>query len=191
MIPSLNEVTAIARKASVGAGYGWGLSEDAARATATAWAYGLDGISALANLLQTRHSPITRSHCPLLIGSYVCDTQPIAPITFSTISNPELLLFFVTDLAKITGKSYRFTLRNAVYYTTPTALYFDADQPTTEADFTLQPAAPQGQPLSQSPRRAAPKGAWATLTRYANRTYAPTTDASRLSGAGAGLIDTD
>jgi hypothetical protein len=31
----------------------------------------------------------------------------------------------------------------------------------------------------------------ATLTRFAARTYAPETDASKLSGAGAGLVDRD
>ena len=190
MIPSLNEVGALARKACTGAGYSWGLSEDASRAAETAWHFGFDSISALADLLQAKETGRLSADCPLHLGAEICDTQPDTPIRLEKLASPVLLLFFAADLPKISGISYRITLKSAVYYATPTGLYQAEDQPDT-AVFTLQPAAPDGHPLTPAPRRPAPETAWATLTRFANRTYAPATESSRQSGAGAGTTDTD
>lgn len=190
MIPSLNEVSALARKACTGVGYSWGLSEDASRATATAWAYGFDSITALAELLQAKESGKISGDCPLHLGAHLCDSQPKTPIVFETLTSPELLLFIAADLPKITGKSYRITLKSAVFYATPTDLYQAEDQPNTDV-FTLRPAAPKGQRLHPAPRRVASEAAWTTLTRFASRTYAPATESSRQSGAGAGLTDAD
>lgn len=190
MIPSINEVGALARKACTGAGYGWGLSEDAGRAAATAWGFGFDSISALAALLQAKETGALTGDCPLHLGAHICDTQASTPIRLEKLASPELLLFFAADLPKITGLSYRITLKSAVYFVTPTALYQAQDHPETKA-FTLHPAPPKGQRLAPAPRRPAPEPAWAILTRFASRTYAPATESSRRSGAGAGTTETD
>ena len=48
-----------------------------------------------------------------------------------------------------------------------------------------------GQTLPKRDRADLPAHTYAALDRFAQRTYAPATEASRLAGAGAGLTDND
>ena len=46
-------------------------------------------------------------------------------------------------------------------------------------------------PMALASRAVIKPAVWTSLGRYAHKTYAPATEASRLSGAGAGLNDND
>ena len=67
---ALNEVEATAKKATRGAGYPWGLAEEAAKATRWLCAQGLDGVAILAGAL-TRDGE--RYVCPITEGARLSD----------------------------------------------------------------------------------------------------------------------
>ena len=60
----------------------------------------------------------------------------------------------------------------------------------TEANVIVEPGHLNGDRLTAPAEGwTVDPSAWARLEAYAHRTYAPDTEASRLRGAGAGLID--
>lgn len=187
MIPSLGEVTATGRKAAKGAGYSWGMADEAGRATAWLWAHGIDGITALADLLDNRDI----GTCPITLGTRFCDVPPTKPVSFKQVNGAILLLSFAAELAKITQSSYRLDLGAISYATDPTGMY-QLDQGNPDAPHALlSPSSVSGSRLTPAPRREAPAEAWARLGKWEHKTYAPATEASRLAGAGAGLTDND
>ena len=66
MTLSLNEVQAQAFKAARGAGYAWGLAEEAGKATRWLCGHGLDGVALLVELLEAAPDP---DQCPLTQGA--------------------------------------------------------------------------------------------------------------------------
>jgi hypothetical protein len=186
MTPSLSEITATGRKAAKGAGYSWGMADEAGRATAWLWAHGIDSITALADLLD-QGSPET---CPIHIGTAVCDAPPTQTIYFERVHSPILLLSFAAELGKITKSTVKMTIDDGVYYATPDKMFVEHDHQTGSVTLTRYSDEPSGTPLTRHPRRAAPV-AWDRLGVWEHKTYAPATEASRLAGAGAGLSDND
>jgi hypothetical protein len=73
---SMNEVEAQAKKATRGAGYSWGLAEDAGKATRWLCHQGLDGVAELASLLQEAPDEKT---CALVQGTRLSDAALRAP----------------------------------------------------------------------------------------------------------------
>ena len=81
---SLNEVEATAKRATRGAGYAWGVSEDAAKATRWLCAHDLDGVAHLARLLDAPEPNAPNSVdgdwtgegalCPLRTGCLLSDS---------------------------------------------------------------------------------------------------------------------
>lgn len=159
---SLNEVEATARKAARGAGYSWGMANEAGRAVRWLCARGLDGCGALADMLDAADRnglcapEITEVHCvgqrlcPLMTGCAMADLGGLT-VRSAQVHQPLLLLPF------------------AVY----------AGHAALAAEISdLCPAVPCA-------TRAHPDPAdWATLNAFAHRTYAPATEESRLKGAG-------
>lgn len=116
---SLNEVEAMAKKASRGAGYHWGIAEEAAYATRWLCAHGFDGCEALASLLpKSEHTdfalrtpklacPVWHSRsgriCPLLagaaLGDYAFRLQDRA-ISLANVEHPIMLLPFAAVVAR-------------------------------------------------------------------------------------------
>jgi hypothetical protein len=191
MIPSLSEVQATSRKATRGAGLSWGLADEAGRATTFLWHCGFDALSALSNLLQAHVAGCSPAHCPLSIGTALCDSPPTLPMSISDVQSPVLLLSFIADLAKITNTSYRLSFADCQYSATPHGIYCAGNTPQQCATVHLQSGDPIGEMLRAAPRRIANPQAWSVLTQFESRTYAPATAASRLAGAGAGLSDND
>jgi hypothetical protein len=206
VILSLNEVDATAKKAARGAGYPWGLAEDAARATRWLCAQGMDGCAALAEVLLRVDGQVAACApergpdgwsgsgpvCPIQMAAALADfAQDLAagPVTVTGVMEPRLLLPGVSMIHQITG--------------TPLAVLWDdgiahvaegvaIDGPMAQGDTPLTIAFANEHVPSQSITRATPTdAAWTILTTFAHRTYAPATEASRLKGAGAGLSDND
>ena len=119
MTLSMNEVEAMAKKATRGAGYSWGMAEEAGRATRWLCERGIDGCSALADLLCQRENtpvgewfpfPVKRCRpendnplCPITTGAalsdwaHELDTKEIACYN---VLQPILLLPFVATIAQ-------------------------------------------------------------------------------------------
>jgi hypothetical protein len=186
MTPSLSEINATGRKSAKGAGYSWGMADEAGRATAWLWEHGIDSITALADLLD--HGSVQT--CPLYIGARLCDA-PEDAAEFETVTSPILLLSFAAELSKITKRGIVLRIGDGAYHATSEAMFCETEGFSGPVQLQITSDAPKGTRLMPATRRAAPEKAWARLNEWAHKTYAPATEASRLAGAGAGLSDND
>lgn len=187
---SLGEVHALAVKAARGAGYSWGLAEEAGYALRWLAARGLPGPAALAALLRgscAAEGPCPR--CPLAQGAAIADLGEVPPDRFAS-RYPLLLVPFAARLAQPV------TLRwdGAAVSVSQGEVRFEGETvlaPTAEC--TVAPGSEIGREPAKRVTRvpASARMELDILTRLAARTYAPATDASRLAGAGAGTTDND
>lgn len=207
---SLNEVEATAKRAARGAGYSWGLAEEAGKAARWLCARDLDGCAALARLLdqfQGDHeadwTPITEGAqwqaaagrlCPLLTGAAISDranSLQNGNVSLEALVEPILLIPFAASCARRLQKvvSIDFSQTNAV--TDGDALSVDGRFPALADEATVTIGGKIATPQPQCSRAKPSPETWQVLNRFAQRTYAPATEESRLTGAGAGLSDND
>lgn len=187
MIPSLSEIIATGRKAAKGAGYSWGQADEVGRATAWLWEHGIDSITPLAELLDYG----TPKTCPIRMGTQLCDAPQLSMQSAEKVQSPILLLFFTGELGKITNSTVKLTIGEAIYFTTPEAIFIAQSGTEGAITITCNAGVPNGLQLSRQPRRTVPKETWSRLEHWEHKTYAPASEKSRLAGAGAGLSDND
>ena len=211
---SLNEIEAMGKRAARGAGLPWGLAEEAGKAARWLTARGLPGAEQLADIL-TRNdkrdyaelapvdvdgiwqAPAGRL-CPLISGAALCDrAAAIADgraIELGETAQPLLLLPSIAGAAKLTGSAIAIAWKDVVVTLSPgcESIEGNRDALTTRstervrcrrADDIVEPGVPA------APVATIDAATWSRLAAFAQRTYAPATEASRLSGAGAGLSD--
>ena len=208
---SLNEIEALSRKAARGAGYSWGLAEEAGRAVRWLGARGLPGADALVNQLHTIDGQDVRmlapdtdnwtapgaTTCPILTGTMLADGlagSGADPITLPDLSYPLLLLPFLCWLAETEGWAVTAEFAGIGVALNPDGtLVTTAKVPSeTAALVTLRfNETVSGVPASEGLRSTCSTETVAALNSFAHRTYAPATEESRLAGAGAGLTDND
>ncbi len=215
---SLNESAYRAKLAVRGVGYSWGIAQDVARAIYWLAARGIDGFTvlsaALANidsgrlgapvelrgLWESTHSGL----CPLLTGPCLSDCGELLlanqSIDLKELAFPLLVLPFVADVAAANACVVHFKSKEFEAIVKQDKLYINgevdvagviaATLTATRSDIDI--AKPSFTEYSQRVSRVSIAPAvWQLLGEYAHRTYAPATAASRLSGAGAGLTDSD
>ncbi|WP_306152934.1 DUF3726 domain-containing protein [Roseovarius sp. MMSF_3281] len=211
---SLNEIETLSRKAARGAGLSWGLAEEAGKAARWLTAAGLPGPQVLADLL-TRNDgaeyealcPMEAEEgtwvakggtlCPLISGAVLCDNAQRlqqGKVSLGRTAAPMLLLPYLDAAARQCGTALTvqwngttITLGNAAQ-TTGNGL----DAPMAEKiTISPTPVACPAPPVARRNRGDMPADVARRLTAFAERTYAPETEESRLSGAGAGLTDND
>lgn len=215
---SLNEVQAAGLKAARGAGLSWGLAEDAGRAVRWLEARGLPGVPALGRSLVAwdgmapgRFQPTVEGDDwsgggegldGLLAGLALLDRRGAEPVTLHHVANPLLLLPSLASLTTVQGAGLTMSV--------------DGDRPL---DCQLWPAGPSesarrlgeidrarrvtvapgaGQREPSGPVCSLVDGsatidddAWRVLEAFAQRTYVPESEESRLRGAGSGESDAD
>ena len=194
---SLGETGALAVKAARGAGFAWGLAEDAGFAVVWLQARGLPGAPALCSYLNwysaTKHRPDEKTgRCPLLTGAAISDGVISAPQSaqdetdIGLVRTPLLLLPFISNLDGgmiiLDGLSMQDDKDAA--HAAPAGLSHCRLRRLT---------VPPKQALTVTHSRLETEFACCveTFGRLAHRTYAPATPESRLAGAGAGLTDND
>lgn len=214
---ALNEVEATAKKAARGAGYTWGMAEEASKATRWLCANGIDGAKALATIL-TKADDIgpgemapadisgdwaakAGAMCPLMAGAVLSDFAGIGTaneVTMLRVVAPVMLLPFAAMAARQLDQPVAVEWDGVRAVTTRNSLSLEGlkgasfvKTTTTIARVTIRVGAQIGQPMPQHTRATPDAADWATLTQFAHRTYAPATESSRLMGAGAGLSDND
>ena len=209
---ALIEVEAMAKKAARGAGYSWGMAEEAAKATRWLCTAGFDGVAALAKVLQTVDSQdlatmtpgalggdwqsSSDTLCPLATGTALSDSAVFWAESGKTASNviaPLLLLPFAANAALQLDRPVTLSWQDTQLVTDGRNVGATSNEIDLGCAKTVQVqvggALSNARPTSC---RATPTDAgWATLERFAHRTYAPDTEESRLKGAGAGLSDND
>ncbi|MFD0858868.1 DUF3726 domain-containing protein [Roseovarius aquimarinus] len=210
---ALSEIEGLARKAARGAGFSWGMAEEAGKAARWLAGIGLPGPEVLADFLEaydrTPHSEMRPRDtgidrwtaaggviCPISAGCALCDlAQDDAPSRDIDIENcayPLLLLPFVRAAAEDGAQSERLIwpggefafsseVRGAA--ATPMLALSPARVQQGENDALPLPDCQMRYDLAEEPA--------ARLAAFAARTYAPDSEESRLSGAGAGLADND
>lgn len=208
MTLSLNEVEATAKKATRGAGYPWGLAEEAGKATRWLCARGLDGCGALATLLvqtdgvdlgtwtpRCDASPWRSSGgnlCPLVAGAALSDrATAIRAMQLEGPVVPLLLVPFVGMVARHHEITLRIELTKAMAVTDGRSVALTGRFPDQASVAFIDSGGSLDAVLPDRHRAAPDEMVLNMLERFAHRTYAPATDASRLSGAGAGLADND
>ncbi len=212
---SLAEIDAMGRKAARGAGFTWGMAEEAGRAARWLAAYRLPGPDALAAVLTEIDASVSK-HVPRVDGSiWLCDAGVLCPIaTGAALSDraeeiaggarfglgpvhwPILIVPFLCRAARdlecqflLAGDDFQ------VVATTegPAAMDWEAVKVplsgellvTRSTEFLCEARRPG------SDAQVLPVETWRVLDGFAQRTYAPATEASRRAGAGAGLHDQD
>lgn len=208
MTLSLNEVEATAKKATRGAGYSWGLAEEAGKATRWLCARDLNGCKALAELLvQTDGSnkeawtphcdqPVWRASggrlCPLIAGAALSDRAlALSSVRLVMLVAPLLLLPFVALAAQQRETVLQIEMAGASAATDGTALSITGVFPSVVDELAVVDGGSVLQPVPVRSRADPDAQTLQFLNTLAHRTYAPATDASRMSGAGAGLSDND
>lgn len=190
---ALVEVEALARKAARGAGQEWGMADEAAMAARWLCTAGLDGVGALARAL-TR-PPDAR--CPLAEGAAMSDSVldwAGAGRRIENVAVPVLLLPFAAMAAQRLGRpvTLRWDGTAAVTDGTRAAIAAPRDDLFSDAArVTVQVGGTLTAPLDLHPRARPTPQDWSKLLGLAQRSYAPDTERSRRTGAGAGLTDND
>lgn len=215
MSHSLNEIDAQAKRAARGAGLSWGISEETGKAVRWLSAHDLPGVATLAALLERIDqvpaetlAPKTLDGvwasfsgplCPLLSGAALNDCADLLSqnreIRLKNVLHPILLVPFAAWAAlhikapvAVSWLKVRFaTDGRALEITGPEG---ERDVPHAE-DVTCKTGGALANPEPPSERGRVSSTAWARLGEFAQRTYAPATEQSRLLGAGAGVSDND
>jgi len=206
---SLNETRAMARKATRGAGYGWGLADEAGRAVEGLCAMGLDGCEALADLLADagahRSAPVIDGTvwraedgplCPLQTGLALLDRcaaldLAATPIALQRVACPLLIVPFVADMSRLLKVAVRIDAGGGHITILGPGAATLSDFPQVPSDLCIALSTRAASPRKLASRAHPDPAAWAVLNALAHRTYAPATEASRQAGAGAGLTDND
>lgn len=213
---SLSEIDALCRKAARGAGYGWGMAEEAGRSARWLAAYGVQGPEALAAWLRTRQADASQhlpslqdgvwrapgSICPLTAGTLINDreSQLLGGRGFELVQvqQPMLMLSMVARIVENRDCTIIFSVGDHHISCAAQGIVCSEDFPWDKARADVSCQLSEGdlvsmdktvEPASQS--RMVDDGACKILLELAHRTYAPATEASRLAGAGAGISDND
>ena len=205
MTLSMNEVEATAKKATRGAGYPWGLAEEAGRATRWLCGRDLDGCQALAGLLvETDGSDLNRwtprcdgplwnapggKLCPLIAGTALSDRAlALSSVRMAVLVMPLLLLPFAALAAQQRETVVEVDMPGARAATDGRALSVSGTFPPVTDQLDIAFGGHLQQPLPARSRADPDANILGLLNRLAHRTYAPATDASRLSGPGQGCL---
>ncbi len=206
---SLNEVEVTAKKATRGAGYSWGLAEEAGKVARWLCAQGQDGCGIVVTFLQefdgcdsatSRPTDLNADWaaagklCTLTAGAALADSAyrlKSQEIRIVSVTQPAILLQFAAIAARQLNSIVTVDMSNCVACTDGTRLSLSGALPENADLVTVRLGGTLGD-LSSSATRGTPAAeSWAALNRFAHRTYAPATEESRLLGAGAGTTDND
>ena len=205
---SLREISTLAVKAARGSGMEWGLAEEAGYAVSWLQRRKLPGVAALCKYLSWRQTGTLsvwpnktgekHHYCPIAIGAAYGDGAFGDEVQLPHIRSPLLLIPFVAIRAF--DKSIIISIGNTVFgltrdgfghSTNDTAILGNSsicNITTTNGDL------PHITNINDIKWPRIPETTTEcikVLNKFAKNTYAPATEASRFSGAGAGLNDGD
>ena len=200
---SLNEVEALAKKATRGAGYSWGMAEEASKAVRVLSAHGLDGCGALADtLVQFDAAGPGQCHpvgefgvwrapqgalCPITVGTILSDRaeqMTAKPLRAEQVAQPILLLPFALQVARAIKHTVTLTTRQSVVATDGKSVSVQGSWIAHAEYVQIETGGTVETPIATSSRAKVEDHVWAKLNAFAHRTYAPATEESRRKGAG-------
>lgn len=213
---SLTEIDAMGRKAARGAGFSWGMAEEAGRAARWLSAWRLPGPETLLAALEALDGAVARYApspdgpiwqadagvlCPIAAGAALCDRAGAlargSAVCLGPVIAPALMVPPLFWAARDLGVTIGLHGGGIALFATPEGPAVQDWAPllarTTagEVRVACADAAPYRPVGPRCDAWPVPVETWRALERFAARTYAPATEASRRLGAGAGVIDTD
>ncbi|WP_166418441.1 DUF3726 domain-containing protein [Cochlodiniinecator piscidefendens] len=215
MILSLNEIQAATKRATRGLGHSWGIAEESAKAVRWLCGRGLGGCEVLASYLREtagadlsnmvvqdsagNWSSQSGRLCPLLSGATLSDHAYMLradPIRLQGVVAPVFLLAFAAAAAKEMDCVVSVKWNDVVAMTDGADLWLNCEigalTSANPAEVLVQRVAlPSGERVTRHTFAVPQESSFKTITEFAERTYAPATEESRLLGAGAGLGDND
>jgi len=216
MIWSLNEIDATCRKAARGAGFSWGMAEEAGKATRWLSERGQAGPDLLARLLlrndRTPYADLVPATtdgvwvaaggtlCPLIAGAALCDRAADLwngrAVTLSRTAFPLLLAPFADAIAHPRNLCVTLNWDDVTLSLTPNGVLVSGNAAAMQVEETEKVSItansqPVGTPLTGQQGRDVGQKTADILNAFAHRTYAPATEESRVAGAGAGTTDND
>jgi hypothetical protein len=216
---SLAEIEALGLKAARGAGFSWGMAEEAAAATRWLAAHDLPGPALLLRHLQAVDlqpwpaiAPAIQGRvwrtaeggalCPIAAGAALVDRATLVEgpglgaITFEQVADPGLLLPFVASAATALDRPLRVAWDGFSAVLGASGIAFETaesgilDTVAARAVVVAPAKAPKAWRRAEAAPRLVKLPVWQGLDRFAFRTYVPASEASR-AGAGAGTSDND
>ena len=213
---SLNEIEMMSKRATRGAGYHWGHAEEAGKAARWLTRRHMPGAEQLAELLIRNDgknyddlAPFSIEDvweansgwlCPLISGASLCDrADEIASgrvFELGPTAQPLLLTPYASAIAKLTNSTIEISWAGIVMTFTPEGKSIEGEDKalTTRTTDTLTCRRIDTKEIKRNdraPGRAVDAETWSQLNTFAQRIFAPASEASRLAGAGAGLTDND
>ena len=203
---SIGETAALAVKAARGAGMPWGLADEVGFTVSWLQERGLPDLSALSRYLQWHESelfvvwpeipPTNYAYCPIKLGCAYIDGVTSQFIRFGSIREPLLMIPFIAKrnlslavdikldelsislinnqlISDQLNSEFLLTEANCVITRSTTII-----ESTTAEEYSDRVPHTFVECIR-------------TLNEFAQKTYAPATEESRLTGAGAGLNDND
>ena len=187
---SIGEVRSLAVKAARGAGFSWGMSEEAGFAVTWLQQRSAPGARALANYLTDGRAKANT--CPLLLGTAIADGAIDLPDGGLEVAAPLLIVPFIAPVMQSQPRSMSFASTHVTFDLETCEL---ADEAVASAAhlsqivFNIPSTKPSGKAASRVSEHEV--DAIKVLESFAAKTYAPATEQSRLAGAGAGTSDND
>ena len=202
---SLNEVESAAKKAARGAGFDWGVAEEAGRAARWLCSNGLGGCGHISGYLDSEPcfppdglQGVWKSDrgdlCPLLSGAALSDLAVLLQgqaIEMRAVSHPVILLPFAAWASLTLNQPMTLCVGELEVVTNGVSVSMAALELPKKSDVRVVLGGELSQPLAQYSRAEPRPENWKRLNALAHKTYAPATEESRLLGAGAGLSDND
>lgn len=197
--------------AARGAGYPWGLAEEAAKSAR--W-LARSGVPWLPSLLAMLAAPLWNTELrstdagiwpekvsdlsPFSAGAYISDTRLTLPIRFHRVRHPAWLLPFISVLAQQTQASVETSWLGVKVVQDDRGFYAIGSPKTllsaiaSEVRVALTTSATSNSvAVDQAAVQTVDPAGWQKLEQLAARTYVPSTEVSRVRDAGAGTLDGD
>jgi len=210
---SLNEIAALVKRAARGSGLSWGLAEEAAMATRWLASFDLDGAYLLSELLNksndlSRQTPVTLDGewfgtagklSPLICGPALADSaeqlKQTGEIVMQNVNHPAMLAPFAAAAAQRIKTPVSLEWQGCILVCDGAGLCLEAKDGAlytpVAVHVTCRANALMTAPKSANLRGEISADSFAKLMKYAEKSFAPVTDISRILGAGAGLTDND
>ena len=200
---SFSEIETISKRASRGAGFSWGVSEEIGKSVRLMEMFGLPGILYLTSYLNQignhNYQKMTIvsadnisnniPYCPISVGvnflDQVYNLEKIENINFSNIAYPLLVVPFLSRSSEIIGKKILLNLENFKFlfnYNQSVLSNFDNSLISKTTNFLI----------SFNQNEDSFDGiTWDTLYKISQKTFVDETESSKNTSAGAGLTDND
>ena len=200
---SFSEIETISKRASRGAGFSWGVSEEIGKSVRLLEMFGLPGILYLKSYLEQinnyNYQKITLisadnisnniPYCPISVGvnfmDQVYNLEKIDKIYFSNLAYPLLVVPFLSRSSEIIGKKILLNLENYKFlfnFNQSILSNFNNSLISKTTNFFMS--------FSQNEDNF-DKTTWDTLYKISQKTFVDESESSKKTSAGAGLIDND